>query len=379
MMVLYSTDLVCEYCTVLKSYCTQQGRTQEASRQIRFKQSRPDRAIRKLQFSIWYDTTQRARAYKLRIPPMRVRSNCEGEVLLQKFHLDEFLRHSLDERLVMGRKKKRQAPSEAERIFCYYCDRKFQTEQILLSHQKEKHLRCPTCNKRLFSISGLVIHSTQVHNVQVTSVPNAIEGRTSTAVDVVGMTGIPASYYTQSAAKAARLDPNAQAPPVPVYDAPPPSVPGYPQYPDYGNSVPSGYYPPYGTAPYSASAGYGYGNGYANGYPQQYPGRYPSYAPQHYAPHHQPYAPVYSTGAVPQSVGHSAAGVGGQSPVPAHPVKGIVPSQPSTTTEAPKLNSGPALSPVVLAKAPQQVKVVFELQDVSMEEMRARLPRYKLA
>ncbi len=138
----------------------------------------------------------------------------------------------------MGRKKKRAAPSEADRIFCYYCERKFQTEQILLAHQKEKHLRCPTCSKRLFSISGLVIHSSQVHNVQVTSVPNAIEGRTSTAVDVVGMKGIPASYYHQQPAKAARTDPSAQTAPTPVYDAPPPSAPAYPQYPPYAQGAP---------------------------------------------------------------------------------------------------------------------------------------------
>ncbi|CAN8064898.1 unnamed protein product [Agarophyton chilense] len=95
----------------------------------------------------------------------------------------------------MGRRKKRAAPNARERIFCYYCDRNFQQEQELLAHQKEKHLRCPFCTKRMLSIQSLLVHADQMHNTRVTSVPNSIPGRESVAVDVLGMTGIPDSFY----------------------------------------------------------------------------------------------------------------------------------------------------------------------------------------
>ena len=58
----------------------------------------------------------------------------------------------------MGRKKKR-----AELPWCFYCDREFDDEQVLIQHQKARHYKCHICNKRLFSASGMVIHILQVH------------------------------------------------------------------------------------------------------------------------------------------------------------------------------------------------------------------------
>lgn len=97
----------------------------------------------------------------------------------------------------MGRKKKRSAPNARDRIFCYYCDRTFQNEQELLSHQREKHLRCPTCNKRMLSVPSLMIHSQQMHNHELNAVPNAISGRDGPDLDVLGMENIPSDYYAR--------------------------------------------------------------------------------------------------------------------------------------------------------------------------------------
>lgn len=61
----------------------------------------------------------------------------------------------------MGRKKKR--PSKPEKPYCWYCDRDFQDEKILIQHQKAKHFKCHVCHKKLLSASGMVVHVFQVH------------------------------------------------------------------------------------------------------------------------------------------------------------------------------------------------------------------------
>eukprot|EP00871_Galdieria_phlegrea_P005531 jgi/Galph1/597/GphlegSOOS_G5404.1 len=104
----------------------------------------------------------------------------------------------------MGRKKKASSSENTERIFCWYCDRDFQEEKILASHQKEKHFKCQWCNKRLMSVKGLVVHAQQVHKEEVNKVPNAVEGRDSIEYDVFGMEGIPQSYWEEQARKRSR-------------------------------------------------------------------------------------------------------------------------------------------------------------------------------
>lgn len=221
-----------------------------------------------------------------------------------------------------------------------------------MSHQKEKHLRCPTCNKRMISVSGLVIHSQQVHNVVVNSVPNAIQGRTNIAVDVVGMNGIPASYYAGSQGpipKQARTD---------VYSAGAYAAQRY-----YSQPVPPT------TAQYP----------YAYNYPQHH-----SYYPYNHGipggvPEGTPVAPV----------------------LPTAPVKIVTPTLPKIpSTVSPKektiMNNTSSRSPTIVSSTPtvvssapttvpkadkstsQQVKVVFANLDVSMEELRAKLPRYNV-
>lgn len=109
----------------------------------------------------------------------------------------------------MGRKRKRFTPHALNRVFCYYCDRTFQNEHELLMHQREKHLRCPSCSKRMLSVPSLMIHASQMHNVSLSVVPNAIPGRDKIDLDVLGMQGIPEEYYDKVQAQKKRvLDPN---------------------------------------------------------------------------------------------------------------------------------------------------------------------------
>jgi Zn finger protein HypA/HybF involved in hydrogenase expression len=60
----------------------------------------------------------------------------------------------------MGRKKKKQT-----KPWCWYCNREFDDEKILLQHQKAKHFKCHLCHKKLYTGPGLQIHSIQVLNI----------------------------------------------------------------------------------------------------------------------------------------------------------------------------------------------------------------------
>ncbi|KAI9189412.1 hypothetical protein H9P43_000845 [Blastocladiella emersonii ATCC 22665] len=86
----------------------------------------------------------------------------------------------------MAKKKKK-----TFRPWCWYCDRDFEDEKVLLQHQKQKHFKCDWCSKKLSTASGMVIHAAQVHKETIKKVPNALPGRDSPDMDIFGMDGIP--------------------------------------------------------------------------------------------------------------------------------------------------------------------------------------------
>ncbi|CAH8675172.1 unnamed protein product [Schistosoma rodhaini] len=86
----------------------------------------------------------------------------------------------------MGRKKRKQL-----KPWCWYCNREFDDEKILIQHQKAKHFKCPYCHRKLFTGPGLSIHCNQVHKEKLDKIPNALPNRTSTVIDIYGMSGIP--------------------------------------------------------------------------------------------------------------------------------------------------------------------------------------------
>ncbi|SOV09580.1 related to zinc finger protein [Ustilago sp. UG-2017a] len=86
-------------------------------------------------------------------------------------------------------RKKRKAPQlEA---WCWYCDRDFEDEKVLLQHQKSKHYRCPQCPRRLNTAGGLSVHLTQVHKAEPDRIENTLPGRDSFEIEIYGMAGIP--------------------------------------------------------------------------------------------------------------------------------------------------------------------------------------------
>jgi len=87
----------------------------------------------------------------------------------------------------MGRKRKRSRPV----IFCYYCDRLFENERVLIQHQRAKHFKCPQCHKKVSSAHGMMVHVFQVHKETIDKVPGAKTDRDSFELGIFGMDGVP--------------------------------------------------------------------------------------------------------------------------------------------------------------------------------------------
>lgn len=87
----------------------------------------------------------------------------------------------------MGRKKKK----IDLKPWCYYCDRDFDDENVLIQHQMAKHFKCPDCPRKLTNVAGLSVHSQQVHKTKLTNVPNAKESRDRLDLEITGMAGVP--------------------------------------------------------------------------------------------------------------------------------------------------------------------------------------------
>ena len=87
-------------------------------------------------------------------------------------------------------KKKRGLPKP----WCWYCEREFDDEKVLIEHQKAKHFKCPHCSKRLHSAQGMSVHVEQVHKQLLDRVPNALPGRDTLDMQIYGMQGIPMDH-----------------------------------------------------------------------------------------------------------------------------------------------------------------------------------------
>ncbi|KAF9187856.1 hypothetical protein BGZ50_001712 [Haplosporangium sp. Z 11] len=77
------------------------------------------------------------------------------------------------------------------RPWCWYCERDFEDEKVLISHQRAKHFKCNYCSKKLNTAGGMVVHVMQVHKETINTVPNAMPGRETVELEIYGMEGIP--------------------------------------------------------------------------------------------------------------------------------------------------------------------------------------------
>ena len=67
----------------------------------------------------------------------------------------------------MGKKKKLLQEEATNQIWCFYCERQFDDEKVLIQHQKAKHFKCHICSKKLSTAGGLVVHVMQVHKESI--------------------------------------------------------------------------------------------------------------------------------------------------------------------------------------------------------------------
>ncbi|KAJ8923307.1 hypothetical protein NQ315_001865 [Exocentrus adspersus] len=97
----------------------------------------------------------------------------------------------------MGRKKKKQSKPWCCAQFSLtrfrYCNREFEDEKILIQHQKAKHFKCHICHKKLYTGPGLSIHCMQVHKETIDKVPNSLPNRSNVDIEIYGMEGIPSA------------------------------------------------------------------------------------------------------------------------------------------------------------------------------------------
>ncbi|CAI2185071.1 14988_t:CDS:2, partial [Funneliformis geosporum] len=78
------------------------------------------------------------------------------------------------------------------RPWCWYCgDSDFDEEKRLILHQKEMHFKCPYCNKKCNTTRELSVHADKYHKQTIYTVPNSIKGRRSMDIKIFGMEGIP--------------------------------------------------------------------------------------------------------------------------------------------------------------------------------------------
>eukprot|EP00898_Chlorokybus_atmophyticus_P003041 jgi/Chlat1/3738/Chrsp259S03897 len=305
----------------------------------------------------------------------------------------------------MGKKKKQ---VEVFRPWCYYCGREFEDEKILVQHQKAKHFKCHVCHKKLSTASGMVIHVLQVHKENVTRVPNSKPGRDSTDLEIFGMNGIPQDVLdagpdrqgggeddSNKVAKVGLDQTPRQAAPLPAsYPPPVPFAPAPYGMPPYGMQ-PYGqahyqpaypaYPPPYGAPPYGAP------NGQA-AYPPPIPGQPGGQPPRPLFPIggvRPPSAPVgpdfrpIGTPGTPGTPGSAPAhtpplpsaspAVAGSPAVPGTYAVGSDGALPTATPTPPQQGTA---QPPAAAPGTNEVYLVWDDEDYSMEERRAMLSKY---
>lgn len=284
----------------------------------------------------------------------------------------------------MGRKKKKQS-----KPWCWYCNREFDDEKILIQHQKAKHFKCHICHKKLYTGPGLSIHCMQVHKETIDKVPNSLPSRGNIEIEIYGMEGIPEADIKAHESsrgledddegpvmKRAKSDsPAMQTPPGP--QAPPGLLPGVPGVP--------------GLPPGMTMAG-----------PMQIPGMPPGVQLQgQIRPAFGLQWGVQVAPPQPGPVQYSGrpTGPNGQPTGPAKPLFPAASGAPPSSQAGPvgadfkPLNAGarptfPAYGgerngeeaekkPALIATAGANSRIVHPPEDISLEERRAAMPKYQ--
>uniref|UniRef100_W8BSH4 Zinc finger protein 207 n=1 Tax=Ceratitis capitata TaxID=7213 RepID=W8BSH4_CERCA len=266
----------------------------------------------------------------------------------------------------MGRKKKK-----ASKPWCWYCNREFDDEKILVQHQKAKHFKCHICHKKLYTGPGLSIHCMQVHKETVDKVPNSLPNRSNIEIEIFGMDGIPAEDVREHERQknGGKSDSDDDEPAakkkveIPLSAPPPMMMPPNMMPPMMGQFAPMGMMtnmPPMAPMP-----------------PFLGPGGIPMMPP-----HMLPPRPLFPAMATTSAAAVNPAIV---------PQKPTFPAYSNATISAPPTTNNPSATgnsaPPEGSKLPPSVptgnatgitsKIMHPPEDLSLEELRARKPKYQ--
>ncbi|ORY53704.1 hypothetical protein BCR33DRAFT_711057, partial [Rhizoclosmatium globosum] len=246
-------------------------------------------------------------------------------------------------------KKKR---SNELKPWCWYCDRSFDDEKVLIDHQRAKHLKCNNCGKKMNTAGGLAVHCMQVHKETLI---NGIPGMPA----MPGMPGMPGM------------------PPPPGFPPLPGAPFGFPPAPPAMGAVPPGWPPGFAPPPAMGAVPPGWPPGFA-------PPPAPATAPQPAieVPREDEYHPPHDSGPVDTSakVHHALP------PRPPSPLRQFSP--PPAKADSPVKQSAHAEEQDGFTGAEEQSGgyiasrmvgtsfLIYGDNEESIEEKRARNPRY---
>ncbi|XP_063607937.1 BUB3-interacting and GLEBS motif-containing protein ZNF207-like isoform X1 [Penaeus indicus] len=294
----------------------------------------------------------------------------------------------------MGRKKKKQT-----KPWCWYCNREFDDEKILIQHQKAKHFKCHICHKKLYTGPGLSIHCMQVHKETIDKVPNALPNRNNIEIEIYGMEGIPeedvkeherqragrtgsggkrqdedddddsqSSLPGQSNPPPPNMPP--QGPPGPMAPMGPMMGPGGPMMPMMGHMGPMSHMPPYMSGP-----------GMMGPMGPMGPMPPPGAPPANSAPNtsQPPSKPLFPSAAQHTTTANSQIG-----PVkPAFPAYSQANGQSAPSSQVSSGNTGiqekESKKPALITTVSANSRIIHPEEDISLEEKRAGMPRYQQA
>ncbi|CAG9817908.1 unnamed protein product [Phaedon cochleariae] len=275
----------------------------------------------------------------------------------------------------MGRKKKK-----LSKPWCWYCNREFEDEKILIQHQKAKHFKCHICHKKLYTGPGLSIHCMQVHKETIDKVPNSLPNRSNVDIEIYGMEGIPAAdlreHERQKQGSRPTTNDSGSDDDEPATKRPKPegllgNAPGVMQGMPPG-MVP-GMMPPPGMAP-GMQMGHMMQMAQMGSHFMHHPG-------MHMMPPHMqammqgqggPPKPLFPSAIPTSSPGGPGAPIVGAD---FKPISSAATISAPPTTNTPGGSGGDGKSNTI-ATSSATSKIIHPAEDVSLEELRARHPRY---
>ncbi|GAB0089920.1 BUB3-interacting and GLEBS motif-containing protein ZNF207 [Sergentomyia squamirostris] len=265
----------------------------------------------------------------------------------------------------MGRKKKK-----ASKPWCWYCNREFEDDKILVQHQKAKHFKCHICHKKLYTGPGLSIHCMQVHKETIDKVPNSLPNRSNIEIEIYGMEGIPAEDLRDhdKQKNGSKSDSDDDEPAVKKVKPDVPGIGGPGGMPVMPNMI-----PPHLLGQYGHQVGPMMGH----------MGPIPPTAYMNHGPG-MPMMNPHMLGSAPRPLFPSASHPGNSMPpkptFPAYSNATI--SAPPTTNTPGNINTPATSEPYklptnVIPTSGTTSKIMHPAEDLSLEELRARRPKYE--